>query len=94
MENKQLVTVAHLKSFKEELLSKIRLLLKSNHRGTEKKWLKSREVRKLLNVCPGTLQTMRKQKTIPFQKVGGTIYYDQEKIHEMLEKSNTDRHAL
>lgn len=93
MDNKQLVTVAHLNSFKEELLIEIKALLKYNNRGTEKKWLKSREVRKLLNVCPGTLQTMRKRKAIPFQKVGGTIYYDQEKINELLEKNSTDRHA-
>lgn len=93
MEDKQLITVAHLRVFKEELLNEIKELLRNNKKGPEKQWLKSREVRKLLNVCPGTLQTMRKQNTIKFQKIGGTIYYDRDKIDEMFEKRNADGHA-
>ncbi|MDR2271996.1 MAG: helix-turn-helix domain-containing protein [Sphingobacterium sp.] len=85
MDDKQLITVAHLRAFKEEILFELKTLIRSNNKGAEKRWIKSREVRKLLNVCPGTLQTMRKQKTIPFQKIGGTMYYDGDKINAMLE---------
>lgn len=85
MDNKQLVTVAHLQVFKEELIKDFKVLLKSGGRAQEKQWMKSREVRKLLDISPGTLQTMRKNRTIVFKKVGGTIYYDRNKVNAMLD---------
>ena len=84
-ENKQLITVAHLKAFKDDLLFELKMLLRTSTKGNAKQWMKSREVRNLLDVSPGTLQTMRKQKTIAFKKIGGTIYYDRDKVNAMFE---------
>lgn len=86
MDNKQLVTVAHLQVFKEELIKEFKMLWKPGGNSQEKQWMKSREVRKLLDISPGTLQTMRKNRTIVFKKVGGTIYYDRNKVNAMLER--------
>jgi hypothetical protein len=49
-----------------------------------KRWLKSNEVRKMLGISPGTLQTFRNTGKIPFTKVGGLIYYDAGKIDQIL----------
>lgn len=49
-----------------------------------KKWLRSKEVRKMLNISPGTLQNMRIQGHIPFTKLGGTLFYDSNEIDKIL----------
>ena len=50
----------------------------------EKKWLKSNEVRKILKISSGTLQTLRINGTLQYSKVGGTIYYNYQDIEKML----------
>jgi predicted DNA-binding transcriptional regulator AlpA len=87
----QLVTIEDLMILKSDLLGEIRKLLKEASGQPVKKWLKSYEVRKLLGISPGTLQNLRVNGTLPFTKIGGVIYYDQEDIKEMLQsrKSRT-----
>ena len=82
----QLVTVGDLEAFKSELLFIIRNLLAELKGSTTKKWLKSYEVRKLLNISNGTLQTLRNNGTIPFTRIGGTLYYSSEDIDKLLLK--------
>lgn len=85
----QLVTLDDLQTFKAELLA----ALKSVYGGksAEKKWLKSKDVRKILGISPGTLQTMRSYGHIPFMRIGGVIYYDQAEIETMLANAKVDR---
>lgn len=84
----QLVTLADLQVFKTELLVGIQQLLTDNKPKGDKKWLKSYEVKKLLDVSGGTLQTLRSNGTLPFTKVGGIIYYDQQDIEKLLSSKN------
>ena len=58
-------------------------LLKPNIQPT-KQWLKSKEVRKLLNISPGTLQTLRINKTLSYTKIGGILYYNNADIEKLL----------
>lgn len=85
----QLVTIDDLLSLKFELLSEIKKLLKETSGQPVKKWLKSHEVRKLLDISPGTLQHLRVNGTLPFTKIGGVIYYDQEDITGMLQSGKS-----
>ncbi len=55
----QIITTDDLREFKIELLDEISKLLEESKELKPKKWLKSTEVRKLLNISPGTLQTLR-----------------------------------
>jgi hypothetical protein len=81
----KLVTIDDLLVLKSDLLSEIKTLFKESSGQPVKKWLKSHEVRKLLDISPGTLQNLRVNGTLPFTKIGGVIYYDQEDIREMLQ---------
>ncbi|WP_258539103.1 helix-turn-helix domain-containing protein [Flagellimonas abyssi] len=72
--------------FKVELLEDIKDLLENQNKQTNKKWLKSNEVRELLGISPGTLQNLRINGTLPFSKIGGVLYYDYQEIIEVLEK--------
>ena len=81
----QILTTDDLREFKVELIDEIGKLLRQNGIQPVKKWLKSREVRKLLNISPGTLQTMRVNGTLTFSKIGGVIYYEYDDIQKMIE---------
>lgn len=80
----QIITTEDLKEFKIELLQDIKDLLKEQQNPIIKKWLKSVEVRKLLNISPGTLQTLRINGTLPHTKIGGTNYYNFTDIEKLL----------
>jgi hypothetical protein len=81
----QLLTVDDLNDFKRQLFFEIKSLLKEYVGQPNKKWLKSRDVRKLLNISPGTLQNLRVKGTLPYTRIGGVIYHDSEDIQKMLE---------
>lgn len=57
-----------------------------------KQWLKSKEVRKLLNISPGTLQNMRINGTLSYTKIGGIIYYSNKDIDKLLEFNKVNAH--
>jgi hypothetical protein len=81
----QILTSDDLREFKIEMLSEIKQLLKEANGQPSKKWLKSYEVRKILNISPGTLQNLRLNGTLPYTKIIGVIYYDYADIQEMLQ---------
>ncbi|NLZ46793.1 MAG: helix-turn-helix domain-containing protein [Clostridiales bacterium] len=83
----QIITLEDLYEFKIQLLDDIRTILNEKETITDKKWLKSNEVRKLLNISPGTLQTLRINGTLPYTKIGGTMYYNLKDIEKLLNKS-------
>lgn len=84
--NVDFVTKSDLDRFKNDLFEEIKRLL-PNQNDTSKKWLKTSEVRKILDCSPGTLQNLRIKKIIEFTKIGGTIYYSSESINKALEQN-------
>lgn len=80
----ELITKEDLKEFKSELLTEIKQLMQPGQ-GQSKKWLKSNEVRKLLNVSPGTLQNLRINGTLNFTRIGSIMYYKLEDINKLME---------
>jgi len=82
--NVELVTKEDLRELENNLLNAIKLINKPGQ-GDVKKWLKSVEVRKLLNISPGTLQNLRINGTLRYTKIGGIMYYKLEDINKILE---------
>lgn len=82
--NVELITKDDLKEFKNELLAEMRQLIQPGH-NQSKQWLKSIEVRKLLNISPGTLQNLRINGTLRYIKIGSIMYYKLEDINRVLE---------
>jgi hypothetical protein len=80
----QFITVQHLEDFHKKLMTDLEQLLEHRLNFTPKKWLRSYEVRKMLNISPGTLQHLKASGTITFSKVGGSHYYNYQKIQELL----------
>jgi hypothetical protein len=75
----------HLADVKDQLLAELKNILKGHGFQQSKKWLKSLEVRKMLNISAGKLQYLRDRGEIPFTKLGGITYYDVDKITSMME---------
>jgi hypothetical protein len=88
----EIITTSDLQLFKIELIDSIKQIIKENSGQPSKKWLKSYEVRKVLNISAGTLQNLRLNGSLPFTKIGGVLYYDYADIQEML-KSNKNNPA-
>ena len=83
----ELVTLADLQNFRVQLLKDMKQLLSHPVTVSSKPWLKSGEVKKLLNISSGTLQTLRSNGTLRHTKVGGIIYYQYEDIQAMMNNS-------
>jgi len=82
--NVELITREDLREFKNELLNELKQIVQPGQSQT-KKWLKSSEVRKMLNISPGTLQNLRINGTLRFTKIGSIMYYKLEDINKVLE---------
>ena len=85
--NVELITREDLKEFKNEMLTEMKHLIKPGQ-GQSKQWLKSYEVRKLLNISPGTLQNLRVNGILRYTKIGGLLYYKHEDIIQLLENNS------
>jgi len=83
--NVELITKEDLRRL-ENLLNEIKQIVQPGQ-GQSKKWLKSSEVRKMLNISPGTLQNLRINGTLRFTKMGSIIYYKLEDINKILEEN-------
>lgn len=81
----QMVTKRDLLNFGNLLLNELRISSKAD---SPAKWLKSSEVRKLLKISPGTLQTLRINGTLQYNRVGGIIYYKYDEIEKLLNATN------
>jgi hypothetical protein len=81
----QLITVDDLQQFKKQLLEELLAALKPQMGAPNKKWMKSHEVRRLLKISPGTLQTLKSSGIIPYTKIGGVHFYDYNDIQQLLE---------
>ncbi|MBB6611803.1 helix-turn-helix domain-containing protein [Pontibacter sp. Tf4] len=80
----EIITKEDLQQFRRELLEDFRQLLQSKQPDPVREVLRSAEVRRLLKISPATLQTLRINGTLPYTKVGGTLYYRMEDIHKLL----------
>jgi hypothetical protein len=82
-----IITTEDLMEFKIDLLQEIKKMIQSPEPKTSKKWIKSKDVIKLLNISPGTLQNLRINGTLTYTKIGGTLYYDNTDIEKLLNKN-------
>jgi hypothetical protein len=79
-----IVTMEELQQFKTEFIREMRSLIIDNKPTQTTEWLRSIEVRKMLNISPGTLQNLRVSGTVPFKKIGGSMYYNKQEIEKMM----------
>jgi len=79
----EFITKEDLNVFKKELLQDLLAALQQPQKNT--RWLKSCDVRKLLNISSNTLQRLRVKGLIKFSKVGSSFFYKADDVEKMLE---------
>jgi hypothetical protein len=82
-----LITKTDLEEFKKDLFDELKKLNIGGPEKFQKKWLRSAEVRKVLGISPGTLQSLRANGVLSFTKVGSILYYRCEDLDKVLEKN-------
>ncbi len=83
--NIEILTKSDLQNFKQELIAEIQNIVGDTN-IKEQKWLKGIDVRKLLNISPGTLQNLRINGSLKPSKIGGTLFYKRSDIETLLEE--------
>jgi hypothetical protein len=83
----EIITTNDLRVFKVELLNDIKKIINEKSDVPVKKWLRSPEVLKILNISPATLQNLRINGSLPYTKLGGALYYDYEDIQKTFKEN-------
>jgi hypothetical protein len=85
MDNQIIVlTKEDLDRFKDQLISDIKEIFESRIKKSQ--WLRSADVREILNISDSTLQSMRINKAFPAYKLDNTWFYKYEEIIGAIEK--------
>lgn len=78
------VTKEDLRQFGLVLFDKIESLFKNTNlvksQTDDPEWLKSKAVRKLLDISAGSVQNLRMTQKVRFKKVLGSYYYNKEDL--------------
>ena len=85
----QLVTLDDLKVLKLEILNGVKELLVSTIEP-QNEFLKNKEVREMLGICPTTLQTLRTNGTLPYSKIGGALYYKRSDVVKVFNQNKRE----
>jgi hypothetical protein len=85
----EVITREDLNEFRSLLLEDLKEIIQSKSLP-QKQWLKSNEVRKMLNISPGTLQNLRINGTLSYTKIGGIIYYAYADIEKVLNNNKVE----
>ena len=85
----EVITREDLNEFRSLLLSDLNTMFNSKPQQ-QKQWLKSNEVRKLLNISSGTLQNLRVNGTLTYTKIGGILYYSSNDLEKVIETNKVE----
>lgn len=69
-------------SMLEEKVDRILTLLKGKVNSDNTEWLRTSDVKKMLNISDATLKNYRDKGVLGFSKIGGTYYYSIKNIME------------
>lgn len=76
----EIVTKEDLRQFGILLIDSMRTIIQDNNNDKteilELEWLKSKAVRKLLDISAGSVQNLRMTQKVRFKKVLGSYYYN------------------
>lgn len=83
----ELVTKDDLEVFRMRLIADLSSLLKTNNElPIQAEWVKSKVVREMLSVSPGTLQNLRIAGKINPVRIEGTWYYSTKEVNGLFKE--------
>jgi hypothetical protein len=84
------VTKEDLKQFGLQLMDSLRMMIQKaapDKEQADPEWLKSRVVRKMLDISAGSLQNLRITGKIRFKKVLGSYYYNKSDLMQLFNEN-------
>lgn len=85
----EIVTKEDLRQFGILLIDSMRTIIQENNEDKteilELEWLKSKAVRKLLDISAGSVQNLRMTQKVRFKKVLGSYYYNKKDLLKFFE---------
>jgi hypothetical protein len=83
----EIVTKEDLQQFKQDLLAAMQKMLQESSAPTDRRWLKTYDVRKMLgNLSPGTMQTMRNNGMLPYAPLSGLALYEYKDVVALMDE--------
>lgn len=80
----ELITKEDLQQFRIQLFNDLKNLIERHiEKPSAIDWVKSKQVREILHVSPGTLQNLRIQGKIKPKKIGGSWYYNLKQLIDL-----------
>lgn len=79
----EILTKEDLRQFGLLLLDSMRTIIQDNNeknQSSQSEWIKSKAVRKLLDISAGSVQNLRMTQKVRFKKVLGSYYYNKEDL--------------
>jgi hypothetical protein len=70
---------------KDEIVTELATRLKSGSITNNTKWLRSKDVRRILSISDGSLRNMRNNGTILYKKIRGMYFYSEVDVRKMME---------
>jgi hypothetical protein len=85
----EIVTKEDLRQFGILLLDEIRSIFKEMNsvqkETLDPEWLKSKTVRKLLDISAGSVQNLRTTQKVRFKKILGSYYYNKKDLQKLFD---------
>lgn len=83
----EIITKDDLRQFGLVLLDKMRVIIQEGNPGQAQSsnpdWLKSKAVRKMLDISAGSVQNLRTRQKVRYKKVLGSYYYNREDLQKL-----------
>lgn len=82
-----ILSETEIEEFRKQLLQDL-ISLFSREKEDDNRWIKTAEVKKILGCSINTIHNYKNAGILSYNKIGGTIYYDKERVYELLNNNN------
>jgi hypothetical protein len=83
----EIITKEDLNLFRMQLLDDLKQIIQPKS-PQQREWIKSPEVRKLLQISPNTLQGLRIKGALRCARIGGMLFYKYDDIQKLLNNNS------
>lgn len=86
----EILSKQDLELFRIRMIADIEKILEANFNNTQEDfgWLRSKAIRRMMDISAATLQNLRISEKIRFKKVMGSYYYSKEDLLKLFEYEN------
>lgn len=84
----EIITKEDLQAFRLQLLNDLKVFFVPPAQSEKREWLRSKEIREILRISPGTLQNMRVNGKITPARIGGIFFYRKDDLEKLLDSND------